>query len=169
MDVCKRIVVTVDFNKASVHAFGEALFLAQKNGAEVVLVHVNCDEEKTERYFNNKIREIIEDFGELAHNVDISWRIVPGTKSSIIQQLTRTIDQLEPLFIVVGYDTKSKLNSLLGPNIKDIIYRLSWQYLHSDFISNNFDIFQSPDQFPSCRMVVLNKQDLFVAKWCSSI
>jgi nucleotide-binding universal stress UspA family protein len=126
MEVCKRIIVTVDFNKASVHAIGEAFFLAQKNGAEVVLVHVNCDEQKTERYFNDKIREIIEDYGELAHNLDISWRIVPGTKSTIIQQLSRTIDQLEPLFIVVGYDTKSKINSLLGPNIKDIIYKTNY-------------------------------------------
>ena len=51
MDVCKRIVVPVSFNKASVHAIGEALFLAQKNGAEVVLVHVNTESAKTERHF----------------------------------------------------------------------------------------------------------------------
>lgn len=126
MDVCKRIAVTVDFNKASVHAFGEALFLAQKNGAEVVLIHVNTDQSKTERYFNEKIREIIEHYGELAHNLDISWRIIPGTKSTVITQIARVIDQLEPLFIVVGYDTKSKLSSLLGPNIKDIIYKTNY-------------------------------------------
>ena len=126
MDVCKRIAVTIDFNKASVHAFGEALFLAQKNGAEIVLVHVNTDISKTERYFNDKIRELIEDFGELAHNVDISWRVIPGTKSTIVHQVARTIDQLEPLFIVVGYDTKSKIDSLLGPNIKDIVYKTNY-------------------------------------------
>ena len=126
MDVCKRIAVTIDFNKASIHAFGEALYLAKKNGAEVVLVHVNPNPSKTERYFNDKIRELIEDFGELAHDVDISWRIIPGSKSSIVKQVALTIDQLEPLFIVVGYDTKSKIDNLLGPNIKDIVYKTNY-------------------------------------------
>lgn len=126
MDVCKRIAVPINFNKASVHAFGEALFLAHKNHAEVVLVHVNNDPSKTERHFTHVMQSLIEDFGELAHNIDISWRIVPGIKTNMVRQIARTIDQLEPLFLVVGYDTKSKLTELLGPNIKDIVYQTNY-------------------------------------------
>ncbi len=124
MDVCKRIVVPVSFNKASVHAIGEALFLAQKNGAEVVLVHVNTDSSKTERYFDEEIRNIINTHGELAHNIDVSWRIIPGKKNNIVSQFAKTVDQLEPLFMVVGYDVKSKY--ALGPNIKDIVYKTNY-------------------------------------------
>jgi hypothetical protein len=124
MDVCKRIAVPISFNKASVHALGEAFFLAQKNDAEIVLVHVNTDNSKTERYFNEKIRSVIESHGELAYNLNISWRVIPGEKSSIVNQIAKTIDQLEPLFIVVGYDVKSKYD--LGPNIKDIVYKTNY-------------------------------------------
>lgn len=126
MDVCKRIAVPLDFNKASVHAVGEALFLANKNGAEVVLVHINNDVSKTERYFNDKIRETIESYGDLSHDLDISWRIVPCSKGNIVTQIAKTINQLEPLFVVVGYDTKSKIGNLLGPNIKDIVYKTNY-------------------------------------------
>ena len=124
MDVCKRIVVPVSFNKASVHAIGEALFLANKNGAEVVLVHVNIDSTKTERYFDEEIRNILNNFGELSHNIDVSWRIIPGKKNNIVTQFAKTVDQLEPLFMVVGYDVKSKY--ALGPNIKDIVYKTNY-------------------------------------------
>ena len=124
MDVCKRIVVPISFNKASVHALGEALFLAQKNGAEVVLVHVNLNPKNTERYFNEKIRETLETYKELAHNIDISWRVIPGTKGNVVSQIAKTVDQLEPLFLVVGYDVKSKYT--LGPNIKDIVYKTNY-------------------------------------------
>jgi hypothetical protein len=124
MDVCKRIVVPVSFNKASVHAIGEALFLAQKNAAEVVLVHVNTESTKTERYFDEEFRKIITNYGELAHHIDVSWRIIPGKKNNIVSQFAKTVDQLEPLFMVVGYDVKSKYS--LGPNIKDIVYKTNY-------------------------------------------
>lgn len=124
MDVCKRIVVPVDFNKASVHSVGEACFLAQKNGAEIVLVHINTDSSLTERHFNEKFRELIESHGEVSQNLDISWRIIPGTKGKIVSQFAKVVDQLEPLFLVVGYDVKSKFT--LGPNIKDIVYQTNY-------------------------------------------
>lgn len=124
MDVCKRIVVPVSFNKSSIHAIGEALFLAQKNEAEVVLIHINTDREKTERYFDDQFRAILENYGELAYNIGVSWRIVPGEKSNIVSQLAKTADQLEPLFLVVGYDVKGKY--ALGPNIKDIVYKTNY-------------------------------------------
>ena len=124
MDVCKRIAVPISFNKASVHAVGEAFFLAQKNGAEVVLIHVNTDRSKTERYFNDEFRKVIESHGDLSHNLDISWRIIPGEKNTIVTQIAKTIDLLEPLFLVVGYDVKSKYD--LGPNIKDIVYKTNY-------------------------------------------
>ena len=124
MDVCKRITVPISFNKASIHALGEALFLSQKNDAEVVLVHVNTDPDKTERHFNTKFRELIEEQGELAHGVSISWRIIPGQSNSIVRQIAKTINQLEPLFSVIGYDVKSKF--ALGPNIKDIVYKTNY-------------------------------------------
>ncbi|MGB0805326.1 MAG: universal stress protein [Salibacteraceae bacterium] len=124
MDVCKRIVVPVSFNKASAHSVGEALFLAQKNGAEVVLVHINTDRSKTERFFNEEFRSLIEKHVEVAQNIDISWRVIPGKKGQIVSQFAKTVDQLEPLFMVVGYDVKSKYT--LGPNIKDIVYKTNY-------------------------------------------
>tara|TARA_R110002050_G_scaffold204327_1_gene339534 strand:+ start:21682 stop:22500 length:819 start_codon:yes stop_codon:yes gene_type:complete len=124
MDVCKRIAVPIDFNKASVHALGEAMYLAQKNNAEVILIHVNADSTKTERYFEEKIREVIESHSDVNENIDISWRIVPGHKGNLVRQIAKTIDQIEPLFIVVGYDVKSKF--ALGPNIKDIVYQTNY-------------------------------------------
>jgi len=124
MDVCKRITVPISFNKASVHSLGEAMFLAQKNGAEIVMVHVNTDVSKTERYFNTKFREVIEQHGEIGHNLNISWRVIPGQASTIVRQVAKTINQLEPLFSVIGYDVKSKYD--LGPNIKDIVYKTNY-------------------------------------------
>jgi len=124
MDVCKRIAVPISFNKASVHALGEAMFLAQKNGAEIVMVHVNQDVKKTEHYFNDKFREVIENHGEIGHGLDISWRVIPGQSTSVVEQIAKTINQLEPLFSVVGYDVKSKFD--LGPNIKDIVYKTNY-------------------------------------------
>ncbi len=124
MDVCKRIVVPVSFNKASVHAIGEALILANKNGAEVVFIHINTDDTKTERHFDESFREILIGYGKIAHNIDISWRIIPGKKGSIVSQIAKTVDQLEPLFLVVGYDVKTKF--ALGPNIKDIVYKTNY-------------------------------------------
>lgn len=124
MDVYKRIVVPVSFNKASIHAIGEALFLSHKNNAEVVFIHVNTDRTKTERHFDEAFREILAGHGEIAHNVDVSWRIIPGKKGNIVSQIAKTVDQLEPLFLVVGYDVKPKY--ALGPNIKDIIYKTNY-------------------------------------------
>lgn len=121
----KKIVVPLDFTKTSIHALGEALFLAKKNGAEVVIVHVNTDTNKTERHFNEEIRAILGNIGEVAHNIDVSWRIIPGSKGNIIRIMSRTIDQLEPLFIVVGYDIKN-LSKSLGSKIKDIIYQTNY-------------------------------------------
>lgn len=124
MDVCKRITVPISFNKASIHSLGEAMFLAQKNGAEIVMVHVNIDASKTERYFEAKFREIIESHDEIGHHLNISWRVIPGQPSTIVRQIAKTINQLEPLFSVIGYDVKSKYD--LGPNIKDIVYKTNY-------------------------------------------
>lgn len=124
MNVCKKIAVPIDFNKASVHALGEALFLAQKNGAEVVLIHVNGDTTKTEKYFKGKFKEVVATHEDVNEGVKVSWRIVPGQKGNIVRQIAKTIDQIEPLFIVVGYDVKSKFD--LGPNVKDIVYQTNY-------------------------------------------
>ena len=124
MDVCKRITVPISFNKASIHSLGEAMFLAQKNGAEIVMVHVNTDPAKTERYFDTKFRKVIEDQGEIGHNLHISWRVIPGQPNTIVRQVAKTINQLEPLFSVIGYDVKSKFD--LGPNIKEMVYKTNY-------------------------------------------
>jgi hypothetical protein len=91
----------------------------------VAIVHVNTDTHKTERYFDEAIREILTDLGEVAHNIDVSWRIVPGAKGNLIRTMARTVDQLEPLFLVVGYEIK-KLSKSLGSKIKDIIYKTNY-------------------------------------------
>ncbi|MFT4753459.1 MAG: hypothetical protein ACI85Q_001000 [Salibacteraceae bacterium] len=121
-----KLAVSVDFKDTSRHSFSESLFLAKRGNLEVVIIHVNTDPTKTEADFERIINDMIMDNGESAKDVDISYRIIPGDKSEIVERLARTIDQVDPLYIVVGYEIKHGMERFLGPNIKKIIYETKY-------------------------------------------
>lgn len=121
-----KIAVCVDFTTISENAFKESLKIARKTGDEIVLIHVNTDREKTEKYFAEKILKMIQDAGTAANGIDISFRIIPGKKSEIIERLCQTIDLIHPLYVVVGYQIKTGLDRFIGPNIQKIIFNTNF-------------------------------------------
>jgi len=121
-----KIAVSLDFKETSRHSFSESLYLAKRADLEVVIVHVNTDPSKTESDFKKLIDQMIEDNAEAAEGVDVSYRIIPGDKSEIVERLARTIDQIDPLYVVVGYEIKHGMNRFLGPNITKIIYETKY-------------------------------------------
>lgn len=126
MDTKKKIAVSVDFKDTSRHSFAESLYLAKRANLEVVIIHINTDPSRTEADFEGLINEMIEEQGDAAKGVKISFRIIPGEKSEIVERLARTVDQIDPLYLVVGYEIKHGLDRFLGPNIKKIIYETSY-------------------------------------------
>ena len=121
-----KLAVSVDFKEASRHSFGESLYIAKRGNLEVVIVHVNTDPSKTEADFEKLIAGMIEEHGSAADGIDVSYRIIPGEKSDIVERLARTIDQIDPVYVVVGYEIKHGLDRFLGPNIKKIIYETKY-------------------------------------------
>ena len=121
-----KLAVSVDFKESSRHSFGESLYLAKRGNLEVVVVHVNTDPSKTEADFAKLIDGMIQEQGDAADGIDISYRIIPGEKSEIVERLARTIDQIDPVYVVVGYEIKHGLDRFLGPNIKKIIYETKY-------------------------------------------
>ncbi|HBH05013.1 MAG TPA: hypothetical protein DDX92_00235 [Flavobacteriales bacterium] len=126
MENCKRIAVSVDFTKTSRHSFKEALFLGQRTGFEVVLVHINSDRNKTEADFEELIEEMVVEAGDRARNVEVNHRIIPGNKGDVVERLSQTFDQLNPVYLVIGYEIKTGFGKLLGPNIQKIIYETKY-------------------------------------------
>ena len=121
-----KLAVSVDFKETSRHSFSESLYLAKRGDLEVVIIHINTDPTKTEKDFDLLINEMIQENGEASEGVDISYRIIPGEKSEIVERLARTIDQIDPLYVVVGYEIKHGMERFLGPNIKKIIYETKY-------------------------------------------
>ena len=121
-----KIAVSVDFKETSRHSFSESLYLAKRADLEVVIVHVNTDPSKTEADFKKLINQMIADNADAAEGVDVTYRIIPGDKSEIVERLARTIDQIDPLYVVVGYEIKHGMNRFLGPNITKIIYETKY-------------------------------------------
>ena len=121
-----KLAVSVDFKDTSRHSFSESLYLAKRADLEVVIIHVNTDPTKTETDFDKLINEMIASNGDAANGVDISYRIIPGDSNEIVERLARTIDQVDPLYVVVGYEIKHGLEKFLGPNIKKIIYETKY-------------------------------------------
>lgn len=121
-----KIAVSVDFKETSRHSFSESLYLAKRADLEVVVIHINCDPTKTEADFQALISEMVESNGDAADGVDISYRIIPGEKGDIVERLGRTIDQVDPLYVVVGYEIKHGMGKYLGPNITKIIYETKY-------------------------------------------
>lgn len=121
-----KLAVSVDFKEPSRHSFTESLYLAKRANLEVVIIHVNTDPTKTEADFEGLIQQMIEDNGALADGVSITKRIIPGIKGEIVERLARTIDQIDPLYLVVGYEIKHGMERFLGPNIKKIIYETKY-------------------------------------------
>tara|TARA_R110002050_G_scaffold204327_1_gene339533 strand:+ start:20744 stop:21568 length:825 start_codon:yes stop_codon:yes gene_type:complete len=121
-----KIAVSVDFKETSRHSFSESLYLAKRADLEVVIVHVNTDPSKTEADFNILISEMIAENGVEAEGVKISNRIIPGESGEIVERLARTIDQIDPLYVVVGYEIKHGMGRFLGPNITKIIYETKY-------------------------------------------
>jgi hypothetical protein len=126
METKYKLAVSVDFKETSRHSFSESLYLAKRAGLEVVIIHINCDPSKTEADFDLLISQMIADNGEAAEGVDISYRIIPGEKGEIVERLARTIDQIDPLYVVVGYEIKHGMDRFVGPNIKKIIYETKY-------------------------------------------
>lgn len=121
-----KLAVSVDFKETSRHSFSESLFLAKRANLEVVIIHINIDPSKTEADFDKIIQEMIVDQGEAANGVDISYRIIPGEKGEVVERLARTIDQIDPLYVVVGYEIKHGMERFIGPNIRKIIYEIKY-------------------------------------------
>ena len=121
-----KIAVCVDFSTIAENAFRESLKIAKKTGDEIVIIHINTEREKTEKYFAEKITKMIQDAGVLANGIDISFRIIPGNKSEIIERLCQSIDMLQPLYVVVGYQPKTGLDRFIGPNIQKIIFNTNF-------------------------------------------
>lgn len=126
METKYKLAVSVDFKDTSRHSFSESLYLAKRANLEVVIIHINCDPTKTEADFDALISDMIADNGEAAKDVDISYRIIPGEKGEIVERLARTIDQIDPLYVVVGYEIKHGMDRFVGPNIKKIIYETKY-------------------------------------------
>ncbi len=122
MENCERIAVSIDFKPESRHSFEQALYLSKRTGYEVVLVHINTDRNKTESDFEIIIENMIKEAGDKTKGIKIDYRIIPAEKGEIVERLAWTIDQLNPVYFVVGYQIKKGLNKLLGPNIQKIIY-----------------------------------------------
>ena len=121
-----KIAVSVDFKDTSRHSFAESLYIARRGNFEVVIVHINVDPTKTEADFDALIKEMIHEQGSAANGIDISYRIIPGEKAEIVQGLARTIDQIDPVYVVVGYEIKRGMERFVGPNIKKIIYETKY-------------------------------------------
>ena len=121
-----KLAVSVDFKDTSRHSFSESLYLARRANLEVVIIHVNTDPSRTEAEFDKIIMEMIKDQGEAAEGIDISYRIIPGEKGEIVERLARTIDQIDPLYVVVGYEIKHGMERFIGPNIRKIIYETKY-------------------------------------------
>lgn len=121
-----KLAVSVDFKESSRHSFAESLYLAKRANLEVVVIHINCDPSKTEADFEVLVNEMIAKCGDAAKGMHISSRIIPGEKSEIVERLARTIDQIDPLYVVVGYEIKTGLDKYLGPNITKIIYETKY-------------------------------------------
>ena len=126
MEFKKKIAVSVDFKDTSRHSFAESLYLARRADLEVVIVQINIDPTKTEADFDKLIKKMIKDQGSAAAGITISYRIIPGEKGDVVERLARTIDQIDPVYVVVGYEIKHGLNRFLGPNIKKIIYETKY-------------------------------------------
>ncbi|MGB0805327.1 MAG: universal stress protein [Salibacteraceae bacterium] len=121
-----KLAVSVDFKDTSRHSFSESLYLAKRGNLEVVIIHINTDPSKTEADFAKIINDMIADNGDAAEGLDITYRIIPGEKGEIVERLARTIDQIDPLYVVVGYEIKHGMERFLGPNIKKIIYETKY-------------------------------------------
>jgi hypothetical protein len=121
-----KLAVSVDFKETSRHSFSESLYLAKRADLEVVIIHVNTDPTKTEADFQKLIDDMVAENGDAVSGVTVSSRIIPGDKSEIVERLARTIDQVDPLYVVVGYEIKHGMGRFLGPNITKIIYETKY-------------------------------------------
>lgn len=121
MNTQRKLAVPVDFSDTARHAFSESLYLAKRADLEVVIIHINHDRSKTEEDFKVLINEMIEGEAENAKDVKISWRIIPGEKSVVVDQIARAIDQLDPKYVVVGYELKRGFDRFVGPSLIKII------------------------------------------------
>lgn len=121
-----KLAVSVDFKETSRHSFSESLYLAKRANLEVVIIHVNTDPTKTEADFKKLIDEMVAENGDAVSGVEVSYRIIPGESGEIVERLARTIDQVDPLYVVVGYEIKHGMGRFLGPNITKIIYETKY-------------------------------------------
>lgn len=122
----KTLAIPVDFSETARHAFGESLFMAKRANLEVVIIHINVDRTKTEADFATLIEEMIAEEGGNTPDVKISWRIIPGDRASIVDQIARTIDQIDPMYVMMGYELKRGLDRFVGPSLVKILAEINY-------------------------------------------
>lgn len=126
MNTQKTLAIPLDFTETALHAFSESLFLAKRANLNVVLIHVNTDRSKTEADFDKLISEMINNEGDAVSGINISWRIIPGERAHIVDQIARTIDQLDPMYVLMGYELKRGLDRFVGPSLLKILAEINY-------------------------------------------
>lgn len=126
MNTKNTLAIPIDFSETAVHAFSESLFLAKRANLNVVLIHINTDRSKNESDFETLFNEVISSEGEAADGINISWRIIPGERAQIVDQIARTIDQINPMYVLMGYELKRGLDRFVGPSLLKILAEINY-------------------------------------------
>ena len=128
----KKILYATDFSKNAENAFIFALKLAEKNNAELIMLHVfenrtvwaypitvDLFEMKTEanNVWKNQLQELFEQY-----NTDVKATFLTVEHSSIVKGILSVIKDHDPCLIVTGTKGKSKIKELImGSTTKALI------------------------------------------------
>lgn len=117
----KAFVICIDFTETSIHAFREALPLAQKCDADIRLLHVHVDERKSRKDIKQQFEAMIAEYADIRKDTRVVYDIMPGDKSEIVEKIDDFCYMVDPVYLVVGYEVKKGIDRFIGPSIMKII------------------------------------------------
>jgi len=115
----KKIAVCTDFTSIAQHAFEEALDLARVLESETHLIHVLSKDTETLTTAEQKMVDMVKKAESKAQDLEIKFHVVEE-EDDIVTTLHETVNQLEPLYFIVGYEVKKGLDRFFGPSLMKI-------------------------------------------------
>lgn len=114
-----KLAVCTDFSSVAHHAFQEGLRFAKLIGAEVHLIHVLRDAKSGTESAEDKMIEMVKNAGELSKGVDVKFEVTFG--DDITDAINKQVDEVQPDYMIIGYEVKKGMGRFFGPNIMKIV------------------------------------------------
>jgi len=125
-----RILVCVDLKKLSRKVLEKAIQLSKKLQAEISLLHVRdaapTSSHSTPNHSDHSAKELIREnneiqkLEELLRDSGCSYKIKQPT-GDVIKEIRKEIEELDPLFLVLGSENNSALHHVVSGSIAGTI------------------------------------------------